>query len=123
MTHRYISFAAFALLSLAAVDAVAQPCPATTISPNAALPPATIGSPWSQSFAAFNGSAPSFTFSVAGGLPNEFGLSFKATSATSAILSGSPTQVGTYAVTIAATDTAGCTGGRTYTLVVGTPPR
>lgn len=121
MKHRYRSFAALALLSLAAFDAAAEPCPATTISPNVALQPATVGSPWSQSFDAFNGASPSFTFSVAGGLPNEFGLSFKATSATSAMLSGAPTQVGTYLVTIAATDAAGCTGGRTYTLVVSMP--
>ena len=121
MTHRYRSFAAFALLSLAAVDAMAEPCPATTISPTIALPPAMVGAPWSQSFAAFNGVGPSFTFSVAGGLPNEFGLSFKATGATSAMLSGAPTQAGTYAVTIAATDANGCTGGRTYWLVVGMP--
>lgn len=121
MTHRFCLSAAFALLSLATFNAAAEPCPATTISPTTALPPAFVGSPWSQSFAAFNGAAPSFTFSVAGGLPNEFGLSFKATGATSATLSGSPTQAGTYAVTIAATDANGCTGGRTYWLVVGMP--
>ena len=121
MTHRSLSCVALALLSFTAFEAAAEPCPATTISPNVALPPANVGAFWSQSFNAFNGASPSFTFSVAGGLPGEFGLSFKATGASSAVLSGSPTQTGTYVVTIAATDAAGCTGGRTYTLVVSMP--
>ena len=35
------------------------------------------------------------------------------------MLSGTPTQTGTFPITVTATDANGCTGTRTYTLVIG----
>jgi large repetitive protein len=90
--------------------------PALAMSP-AGVPNATYGQAYSQVFTASGGTAP-YTYSMsAGNIP---GLSFNAATAT---LSGTPTQSGTYNLTITAVDHSTGTGPYTlsenYTLTVG----
>jgi hypothetical protein len=68
-----------------------------------------------QTAVAAGGVAP-YAFTVATGpLPPGLALS------SGGVLSGTPTATGTFTFTILATDNAGCTGGNTYTITVGTP--
>ncbi len=80
---------------------------------NPATTTATAGSPFSQTFTASGGSG-AYSFSLASGsLPT--GLSL----ATTGVLSGTPTQSGSFSITVQATDANGCSGvGATYPLVV-----
>lgn len=87
-------------------------CPAITVSP-AALPVAPAGISYNQTITQSGGAAP-VTFSVsAGSLPPGLTLSAAGN------LSGTPTTPGTYNFTVTATSTlTGCTGSRSYTIVV-----
>jgi CSLREA domain-containing protein len=68
----------------------------------------------STTLSAFGGVAPySFT---ATGLPP--GMTLTGTGATSRVLGGTPAAPGTYSLTLMATDANGCTGSRTYLLIV-----
>src|SRR5688572_6999713 len=116
--HRHLYRATFALLAALAFDAAAAPCPTTTVTPGTTLSGATVGVNYSQAFTASNGNAQPFAFAVTSGLPAGSGLSFTSTGASSANLAGSPAQVGNYLITVTATDTIGCGGGRTYALAV-----
>lgn len=79
------------------------------------LPAATAGTAYSQTLSASGGVSPySFTLSV-GSLPSGLALS------TGGALSGTPTEAGSFPVTVTATDANGQTGSRAYTLVVGAP--
>ncbi|MEP7339870.1 MAG: putative Ig domain-containing protein, partial [Acidobacteriota bacterium] len=89
-------------------------CPTITINP-ATIPGAIIGQLYSQSFTQTGGIG-AVTFSLTGTLPP--GLSFNAATAT---ISGTPTQVNSFSVTIKATDGNGCQGMRTYSLPVNCP--
>jgi hypothetical protein len=72
----------------------------------------TVGTPFSQTFTQ-SGGIGSVTFSTASTLPSGLTLS------TSGVLSGNPTQTGTFPITVTVTDSNGCTGtGPTYTLVI-----
>ncbi len=87
---------------------------AVTLSP-ASLPAADAGVPYAQALSASGGVAP-YAFALASGaLPA--GLSL----ASDGALSGTPTEVGSFAVTLSATDANGQTGTRAYTLVVNAP--
>ncbi|MEK7832862.1 MAG: FG-GAP-like repeat-containing protein, partial [Acidobacteriota bacterium] len=70
----------------------------------------TVGSSYSQSFSA-NGATAPYTFSLTGTLPA--GLTFS-----DPVLSGTPTQSGSFPITITATGSDGCTGSRNFTLVI-----
>ena len=74
----------------------------------------TAGTPFSQSFSQ-SGSIGGATFSLnSGSLPA--GLTLSA----AGLLSGTPTQTGSFPITVKVTDGNGCTGiGATYTLVIG----
>ncbi|MCG3164086.1 MAG: hypothetical protein JMDDDDMK_05558 [Acidobacteria bacterium] len=90
-----------------------NPCPLITINPtDPNLPAATINTPYSRTFSATSGTAP-YTFTLTGTPP--LGL---ALNTTTGVLSGSPTQAGTFIFNIRVTDTNGCIGLRTYTLPV-----
>jgi hypothetical protein len=89
-------------------------CQAITVNPPT-IPAGTAGSPYSQSFSQTGGNG-TVTFSLTGTLPT--GLSFTAGTAT---LSGTPTQVGSFPITVTATDQNNCSGSRNYTLVVNAP--
>ncbi|ANB17870.1 beta strand repeat-containing protein [Dokdonella koreensis] len=114
MIHRILRSTTLALLAMAAFGAVAAPCPITTIAPAASLPDAAVGANYTQSFTATSSTSLPFVFSITSGLPAGTGLGLTSTGAASADLSGTPTQVGSYVLTVTATDTSGCSGGRTY---------
>jgi hypothetical protein len=74
------------------------------------LPIATMNQGYLQSFSAIGGSG-GYTFSETGSLPN--GMTFS-----NGVLSGTPTVVGTFPITITVTDSSLNTGKQTYNLVV-----
>ncbi|GAB4025493.1 putative Ig domain-containing protein [Spirosoma koreense] len=75
---------------------------------------ATQGTAFNQTFTASGGTAPRSFSLASGSLPN--GLSLNSTTG---VLSGTPTQSGSFPITVRATDANGCSGvGSTYTLVV-----
>jgi len=97
-----------------ATSCVGEPCPRITISP-ASLPAGTLNTAYSQTLTASGGATPySFALS-AGTLPN--GLTLSSTGA----LSGTPTQGGAFDITVRATDASGCSGTRSYRLVINCP--
>ena len=86
---------------------------ATVTVTNPATSTATVGVGFSQNFTASGGVAPRSFSLASGSLPT--GLSL----ATSGVLSGTPTQTGSFSLTVRATDANGCVGvGAPYTLVV-----
>ncbi len=87
-------------------------CQTITVNPPT-IPGATADSAYAQVFTQTGGNAP-VTFSLGGALPT--GVSFTSGTAT---LSGTPTQVGSFPITVTATDTNNCSASRNYTLVVG----
>ena len=88
--------------------------PSIAVAP-ATLPNATAASAYSATVTASGGVAP-YSFSLsAGTLPP--GLSLNA----AGTLSGTPTESGTFSVTVQATDAHGQTGTHPYTLMVGVP--
>lgn len=79
------------------------------------LPGATAGTAYSQTLTASGGVA-AYSFALsAGSLPAGLTLS------TGGALSGTPTEAGSFPITVTATDANGQTGSRAYTLVVGAP--
>ncbi|WP_171062919.1 putative Ig domain-containing protein [Larkinella sp. C7] len=78
---------------------------------------ATVGTAFSRNFTASGGTSP-YSYSVASGtLPN--GLSL----ATTGVLSGTPTESGSFTITVRATGNNGCSGlGSAYVLIVGDAP-
>ncbi len=90
-------------------------CPVVTVLP-ASLPGAILGAAYTQTFTQSGGLSPA-SFAMVGTLPA--GMTFSAVTAT---LSGTPTQSGSFPLTVNVTDGAGCPGSRAYTLVVTCPP-
>jgi large repetitive protein len=73
------------------------------------------GSPFSQTFTQ-SGAIGTATFSLAAGsLPSGMSLAANGT------LSGTPTQTGTFPITVKVTDSNGCTGSVNYTLTIACP--
>jgi hypothetical protein len=81
-------------------------------SSGAALPGANTGHPFSVQFVAAGGVAPYTFASTTRSLPSGLSLS------TSGVLSGTPTQAGTYTIGIKATDAGGRSASKSFTLVV-----
>jgi hypothetical protein len=94
-----------AVFSLAGVSG----CPAISVTP-ASAPDATAGDPYSAAFGGSGGAGP-YKLSASGQLPP--GMSFS-----SATLSGTPTQAGTFTFSLTATDAQDCTGTTNVTLKV-----
>jgi len=85
----------------------------TVINPSNATGPA--GSPFSETFTQ-TGAVGSATFTTSSTLPTGLSLS------TAGVLSGTPSQGGTFPIVVTVTDANGCTGvGSTYTLVITCP--
>ncbi len=90
------------------------PSPTLMLTP-ATLPATTAGLAYSETLSATGGVAP-YTYTVtAGTLPTGLALS------SAGVLSGTPTEAGSFAVSVTATDTYGQAVTRAYTLVVATP--
>ena len=90
-------------------------CPTITLSPTS-LPSGTVNVAYNSTLiTASGGTAPlSFTLNT-GTLPNGLTLS------PSGLLSGTPTQSGSFNLTLKATDANGCTGIQAYTIVIQPP--
>jgi len=84
-----------------------------TVTP-ASLSNGTVGAAFFQTFGA-SGGVPPNSFSLTGALPPNLQFS-------GGTLSGTPNTTGTYTFTVTTTDTNGCSGSRTYTLTIATPP-
>lgn len=88
-------------------------CPTILVSPSS-LPEGSIWTPYSVSISANGGSAP-YSFSITSGT-----LPAGLTLLSSGELSGTPTVADTFEFTVTATDTTGCSGNQSYTLII--PP-
>src|SRR5205823_1692740 len=87
-------------------------CPTITVT-NPAISSGTAGAAFSQTFTQ-SGGVGATTFSLSSGT-----LPAGLTLASNGVLSGTPTQTGTYPITVTVTDSNGCTGtGPTYTLTI-----
>jgi subtilisin-like proprotein convertase family protein len=89
-------------------------CPTITVGP-ATIPAGTVNAFYNQSFTQSGGTQP-ITFSLTGALPN--GLNFT----NGGVLSGTPTQSGSFPITVTATDFNGCAGSNNYTLTINNAP-
>ncbi|WP_176140814.1 putative Ig domain-containing protein [Pseudoxanthomonas indica] len=78
------------------------------------LPAATVNSFYSQTFTGSGGSAP-YSYQYTGTLPAGVGLS------STGVLSGLPTEAGTFSFTLVATDSNATIGAQAYLLVVDPP--
>jgi hypothetical protein len=88
-------------------------CQTITVN-NPATTTGTANAPFSQTFTQTNGLAP-VTFSLASGT-----LPAGLTLASNGVLSGTPTQTGSFPITVTATDKNGCSGtSATYNLTIG----
>jgi hypothetical protein len=86
-------------------------CQVITVT-NPATTTGVAGTPFSQTFSQTGGFGAT-TFSTASTLPTGLSLS------SAGVLSGTPTQTGSFPIVVTATDANGCTGsGATYTLVI-----
>ncbi|MEO7984373.1 MAG: M14 family zinc carboxypeptidase, partial [Bacteroidota bacterium] len=89
-------------------------CPTITVT-NPGTLTGTASIAFSQTFTASGGASP-YTFSTASTLPTGLTLS------SAGVLSGTPTQTGTFPIIVKATDANTCFGnGATYSLVIGCP--
>ena len=89
-------------------------CPTITVT-NPAVTTGTVNVAFSETFTS-TGGAPTVTFSTASTLPAGLTLS------SAGVLSGTPTQAGTFPIVVVATDGGGCTGtGATYNLIISCP--
>ncbi|MCQ4163571.1 beta strand repeat-containing protein [Tahibacter harae] len=115
MTPSLLRLAALALLAGTGAAQAAN-CPPTSLAPITAPPAAMVGALYTHSFSAANSNtAPPFSYAVTGGLPAGSGLTLGSANGQ---LSGKPLLAGNYLITVTATDSAGCSGGRVYPLSV-----
>jgi large repetitive protein len=90
-------------------------CPTITVNPET-IPAATAGTPYGPVSIIASGGQEPYTYAVtAGALPPGLTLSIDGE------ISGTPTQSGSFTVTITATDDNGCQGSRIYAVVVNCP--
>jgi PKD repeat protein len=89
-------------------------CPVVAIAPTT-LPEGAVGTAYSQALTGSGGTGP-YTFAASGSLPPGLALS------PTGVLSGTPTQTGSFSLTVTATDANGCPGVQGYTVVVTDPP-
>ncbi len=90
-------------------------CNAINLDP-LALPDGTTGKLYSQTLIRASGGAGAYTFKrISGSLPSGLNL------APDGVLSGTPMESGSFPITVAATDSQGCSGERAYTIFVACP--
>jgi hypothetical protein len=95
---------------------ITESCPALTVNP-AWLPAPVVGVAYNQTLSVAGGTAP-YSFAITQGmLPNGLTLN-----AQTGVLSGTVPQGGSYSFRVTATDAAGCTGSRQYTMSVACKP-
>ncbi|MFN7996484.1 MAG: putative Ig domain-containing protein [Bryobacteraceae bacterium] len=85
-----------------------------SISTAATLPPAAVGSSYSETLAVTGGTAP-YTWSLAAGSSLPAGLALS----TDGVISGTPSATGSFTFTIQVTDQSGASANQQFTLVVG----
>lgn len=91
-------------------------CPIISLAPAGGLPDGTTNATYAQATFTASGSASTpYVYQISGGLPGSLGLSLDASTG---VLSGTPTQGGTFVFSVTAGDGDGCTGGRVYALNV-----
>lgn len=91
------------------------PCPTITVSP-ATLPTGTTGTPYpATQFTQAGGTAPETWSVTLGALPPGLTLT------TAGLLSGTPTDDGSFGFTIGVSDVNGCSGSRAYTVQINCP--
>jgi hypothetical protein len=99
-------------------------CPIITLTPPPTppnLPPGVVLTPYvGQTFTASGGTTPYTIALSSGALPP--GLTLTSSGPSTALLSGTPTAVGTFIFTITATDANGCFIIQPYTIVIAAPP-
>lgn len=98
------------LATLSCADGGGPCCNPITITP-ATLSSGTAGTNYSATLTASGGTGP-YTFSMSGSLPAGLTLS------TAGVLSGIPSQTGNFSFTVTATDSTGCAGNQSYSLVI-----
>ncbi|MFC4821253.1 hypothetical protein [Dokdonella ginsengisoli] len=118
MILRFLRPLALASLAGTSLSAGAA-CVTTSISPDTALPAAAVGAPYSQTVTASGIGPLPYDFAITSGASSGLGLDLDAVDGTTANLTGTPTRAGRHLFTVTATDTNGCSGGRTYALDVG----
>jgi hypothetical protein len=117
--NRFVANAAWLLWACLPLQvlAVSPPCSTISVAPATTLPNGTAGVSYGPTtFTASGSAATPYTYDISSGLPSGSGLSIGPANGS---LSGTPTQAGSFIMTVTATDTNGCTGGRTYQLDVG----
>jgi hypothetical protein len=88
-------------------------CPTITVNPTT-VPAGTVGLPYALTYFTASGANGNVTFSLTGSLPNGMSLAGD-------LLSGTPTQQGSFPITVTATDAYGCGASRDYTIVINCP--
>ncbi|MFN7974023.1 MAG: putative Ig domain-containing protein [Acidobacteriota bacterium] len=87
-------------------------CPGVSLSP-ASLPAGTGGVPYGQTITGSGGLAPYYFSVTSGAMPPGLTLS------SGGVVAGTPAQLGSYTFEVTAFDSVGCSGRRTYVLVIG----
>ncbi|MBL8113854.1 MAG: IPTL-CTERM sorting domain-containing protein [Acidobacteria bacterium] len=87
-------------------------CPVISLSP-ATLPNGTLGQLYSQAITATGGTPPYTYGLLTGSLPPGLSLA-----PATGLISGTPTQAGSFTFTVRATDSVGCFGDRPYTIII-----
>lgn len=100
-------------ISVSTTNCAAGPaCNPIVVSPSSSIINGAAGTAFSQVFSATGGSnSGTFTYSLAGGLPG--GLTFSGNT-----LSGTPTQAGSFPLTLTVNDPTGCSTTMNYTLTI-----
>ena len=110
LTATYAGDAAFAASLSAAVPHQVDACSTIAVA-RTSLPAGVVGTSYPTTTFTATGGQGALTYGLSGALPA--GMSFAGDT-----LSGTPSETGSFPITVTATDTGGCTAARAYTLVI-----